>query len=379
MIPFVLLLLTVYGSAHYYVFRKIKAAFVLKPIVRAAIITLMLLMITAPIMIRVMENYGYESTACLLSYIGYAWMGVLFVFFAISILIDACRLLILTVGKLTRQSPALMMPSPFYVFIIPLVISLSINAYGFFEAKQIRTEHITIETDKLPQETERLRIVQISDVHIGIIVREERLGRIIAAAEKAKPDMLVSTGDLLDGQTDNIAFAALMIAGIQPQFGKFAVMGNHEFFAGVAKSMEFHRQAGFIVLRGEALMIADMIGIAGVDDERGRRFDDYRYTPEKELLERLSPKAFRLLLKHRPNLEPESSGFFDLQLSGHTHQGQIFPFLLLTSFAFPYNSGHYRLPQGGQLYVSRGSGTWGPPVRFMAPPEVTVIDLVRKK
>jgi predicted MPP superfamily phosphohydrolase len=368
----------VYGGAHLYVFGRIKGAFALTPVVQAGLILLMAFMILAPILVRVSEHYGYESTACLLSYIGYIWMGVLFLFFAMSILLDAYRLLIYIAGQLTGKNLSSLIPPSPYLFVIPLLVSATLNAYGYFEAKNIHTEQVTIQTSKIPPEIGRLRIVQISDVHIGMIIREKRLEKIVATVKQAEPDILISTGDLLDGQIDNMMSSADLLRDIQPRYGKFAVTGNHEFFAGIEKAMEFHQQAGFLVLRGEAMTLAGLISIAGVDDSAGERFGLYKNVHEKGLLAKLPKETFTLLLKHRPVFDPENLGLFDLQLSGHTHRGQIYPFVLLTRLVFPYNSGYYDLPKDSRLYASRGAGTWGPPIRFLAPPEVTVIDLIHK-
>jgi predicted MPP superfamily phosphohydrolase len=376
---FLLAFFSIYGSAHFYVFSRIKAAFpLISTIHQAVLIILMVFMILAPILVRVSERYGYESTACLLSYIGYIWMGVLFLFFAMSILLDAYRLLIYIAGQFTGKNLSSLIPPSPYLFVIPLLVSLTINAYGYFEAKNIRTERVTIRTSKITPEVSRLRIVQISDVHVGMIIREKRLEKIVAAVKQAEPDILISTGDLLDGQIDNMMSSADLLRDIQPRYGKFAVTGNHEFFAGIGQALEFHQRAGFLVLRGETLTLTGLISIAGVDDPTGERFNLYKNVPEKGLLAKLPKETFTLLLKHRPVFDPESLGLFDLQLSGHTHRGQIYPFVLLTRLVFPYNSGYYDLPKDSRLYASRGAGTWGPPIRFLAPPEVTVIDLISK-
>jgi hypothetical protein len=243
-IPFILFFFIIYGSAHFYVFSRIKAACpLLSTVHQAGLIFLMAFMILTPILVRLSERYNYESTACLLSYIGYIWMGVLFFFFAMSILFDVYRLLIYFAGQITQKNLSSLTPPPLYLFVIPLVVSVALNAYGYFEAKNIRTEQVTIRTSKISREIGKLRIVQISDIHIGMIIREKRLGKIVAAAKRAEPDLLVSTGDLLDGQIDNMMSSADLLRDIQPKYGKFAVTGNHEFFAGIEQALEFHQQA----------------------------------------------------------------------------------------------------------------------------------------
>jgi len=378
-ILFLLAFFTIYGSIHFYAFNKLRAAFALTAPLRAAVILLMIFMLLAPLLVRISERYGYESTACFLSYAGYIWMGILFLFLATSVLFDLYRLLIYIAIRMSHSRLSFLIPHPFYLFAAPLIISIFLNVYGYFEAKNIRTEQLAIQTAKIPPEIGRLRIVQISDVHIGMIVRKERLEKIVAAIKQARPDILVSTGDLLDGQIDNMMSFADLFGKIQPQYGKFAVTGNHEFFAGIEQALTFHRQAGFQMLRGESLTLANRISIAGVDDAAGNRSDQYKNAPEEKLLAKLPKETFTLFLKHRPNIDRKSRGLFDLQLSGHTHRGQIYPFTLIIKLVFPYDSGYFKLSERAHLYVNRGVGTWGPPIRLLSPPEITVIDLIHSQ
>jgi len=233
-----------------------------------------------------------------------------------------------------------------------------------------------LKTSKIPKEVGRLKIAQISDVHLGMIVREERLTRILQDVRKATPDIFISTGDLVDAQINRLEGLAEMLREINPRYGKFAITGNHEFYAGLPQSLEFTQNAGFSVLRGEALTLAGLINLAGVDDPAGQSMGLFRGVPEKELLSGLPREKFTLLLKHRPDLDKNALGLFDLQISGHTHQGQIFPFRLITRLFYPYEGGSFHLPNHAILHVSRGSGTWGPPIRFLAAPEVTVYELI---
>jgi len=263
-----------------------------------------------------------------------------------------------------------------YAFFICLSHAILIAIYGYFEAKNIRTETLTVRSPKIPSEIGRLRIVQISDVHLGLIVREERLKRILGDVKKANPDILVSTGDLVDGQIDNLSSLTELLKEINPRYGKFAVTGNHEFYAGLDQSLKFTKDAGFTVLRGEHVDIPGLITVAGIDDPQVKTYMQNIATDEKELLLGLPQEKFKLFLKHRPFIEKHSTGFFDLQLSGHVHKGQIFPFSIITGLYYQTQAGYTKLSNGSQLYVSRGAGTWGPPIRFLSPPEVTVIELV---
>jgi hypothetical protein len=306
-------------------------------------------------------------------------MGVMLFFFTISLLFDLSRLLIYTGGLILHRDFSCLKVPPVQAFVLPFLISLGITAYGYFEAKNIRIEHITIESGKIPESSGKIRIVQVSDVHIGLIVRNERLQRIVEEVKKLEPDIVVSTGDLVDGQLNNLVEPTMLLQGINPRYGKFAVTGNHEFFAGLGHALDFMRGAGFVVLRGEGVNVAGVINIAGVDDPAGARYGLSRGVSEHGMLSKLSGKYFTLLLKHQPVVNGAAAGLFDLQLSGHTHGGQMFPFNLVTSRFFQYHRGFFDLPNHSYLYVNRGAGTWGPPVRFLSPPEITVVDLVPEK
>lgn len=190
---------------------------------------------------------------------------------------------------------------------------------------------------------------------------------------------MVSTGDFLDRGIRNPDEITTVLSTIKAPLGKLAITGNHEFYAGMDLSMQFTKAAGFRLLRNERINIGDFLTVAGVDDPAYKQYSDkILETSEGKILSGSDPKRYRILLKHQPKIEEGSLNLFDLQLSGHTHAGQIFPFTLLVKIPFKYICGLYNLNKSTNLYVSRGTGTWGPHIRFLAPPEVTVIKIRRK-
>jgi len=341
-------------------------------------ILFMVLMIFAPIIVRFLERNDLVTPARFFAYIGYIWMGLLFLFFSFAVAFDTYRVILEIIQRPFNVDLARFSLSKVQCFIIPLLLSVGITIFGFFEALNIKTERVIIRTDKIAQNIGRLKIVQISDVHLGLIVGKNRLKRIIEQIEAEKPDVLVSTGDLVDGQMNNLSELTGIIREIPTKYGKYAVMGNHEFYAGLQDALKVTTDAGFRVLRGEGLNIPGVINIAGVDDPAGKRYGLAPNVSEKVLLSKLPQENFTLFLKHRPQLNEAESRLFDLQLSGHTHKGQIFPFSLIVKLFYPNFNGLVNLDNNSYLYVSRGTGTWGPPVRFLAPPEVTVIELVHE-
>jgi len=361
---------------HVYAFLKLRRAVALSGIATALIAVLMILMILTPIIVRVVESAEFERTAKVFAYVGYTWMGLLFLFFAASFTVDVWRFPVYVAEGLLKASLDVVRFSARQAFFLPLVAAALAAGYGLFEAMNIRTETIVLKSPKI---TRPIRIAQISDVHLGLLVREPRLSRILEKVTAASPDIFVSTGDLVDGQTDSLNGVGILLRDVKAPLGKYAITGNHEFYAGLDRSLEFMKQAGFHVLRGEWTSVAGLITIAGVDDPVVRGYGPSREVPEREILSGLPKDKFTLFLKHRPDVEKSSVGLFDLQLSGHAHKGQIFPWTLIVRLVHPQLAGLYDLPSGSSLYVSRGSGTWGPPIRFLAPPEVTILDLLPEK
>ncbi len=375
---FLLTFVSVYGVIHLYLFLKARSALAPGFGVSVAMALFLTAMVVAPIAVRLVDRHGMHVLGRYLAYIAYTWMGLLFFFFWLALCLDmfnvSMRMLSLLPGFDTGRFVWTGRDS--FIFLISAVVFLGI--WSAFCAWQIEIDRVVLQTTKLPARVEKLTIAQISDVHLGLMVGERRLGRIIRLLERVKPDLLVATGDLVDAQMDRLDNLAAILARLHPPRGKFAITGNHEFYAGIRQSERFLKAAGFTLLRNESLSLDGLLNIVAVDDPAGkRRYLEKGQQEEKALLGDLNPEKFTLLLKHRPTVERDSLGRFDLQLSGHTHGGQIFPFNLITRLFYSKQSGLHRLDRGSVLYVSRGTGTWGPPMRFLSPPQVTLIELMR--
>lgn len=366
----------VYGGMHVYAFIKARSALSFGRYAGLALFACMLVMLLIPTLVRFAERNGHETSARILAFTGYSWMGFIFLFVSAALVIDLYRGALFAAIKIFSSDLSGAMPSPGAAFFLPLAVAFICTSYGYFEANNIRTERLIIKTPKISKEVSRLVIAQISDVHLGLIVREERLKKILDAVRRENPDILVATGDLIDGQLDHLNGLSNLFLEIKPRLGRYAITGNHEFYAGIQQGLEFIQKAGFRVLRDEAVSVGGVLSIAGVDDQAVKGFGPPRRVSEQEILSGLPHDRFTLFLKHRPIIDKQSIGLFDLQLSGHTHKGQIFPFSLLTRNRFPNHAGAYPIGGNALLYVNRGSGTWGPPIRFLSPPEVTVIELV---
>jgi len=377
---FLLTYFSVYGLLHLYLFLKAKAACHFGLGTAVALGVFMLVMMATPLAVRLADRQGAIVAARGLAYLGYTWMGLVFLLFCLSLCVDLYNLAMRLVAVLTGSSTARLLLTGKKAFLTLLLLGLALGLWAMVEAWRIRLEHLEITTAKLPLQLHQLKVVQISDLHLGLIVGEQRLERVLFLIREAEPDLLVCTGDLVDAQMDNLNHLASLLDRVKPPFGKFAVLGNHEFYAGIDQSERFLRLAGFTILRGTRDLPGGLFAVVGVDDPAALYRPSGSLTPEEQEAAALAApgsRPFTLLLKHRPSVRTESLGQYDLQLSGHAHKGQIFPFTLVTRLWFPRQDGLYRLEGGSLLYVSRGTGTWGPPMRFLAPPEVTLITVTR--
>lgn len=376
---FFIIFFTIYGTINFYFFVKLKSALNFGWQLQLIISVFLLLMIFSPLIIRISEKNNYESLAIGLSWIGYLWMAFVVLFLFFGVLTDFGRLSMFIISKISGENlfTILQKIHKRAYFLLPLSLSVIFLIYGYWEAMNIRVEKFTIISDKI---TKNVRIVQISDVHIGLIVREGRVNKIVEKIKEANPDILVSTGDLVDAQIDRMNHIAELLKEIETPYGKFAITGNHEFYAGLNKALFFTEKAGFKVLRNSGVKIDELnINIVGLDDTEADRYGSIINQDKGSFFKYFKHKGFTILLKHRPLIDKELIGYFDLQLSGHTHKGQFFPFSIVTKIHYNNNdSGLIKINKDISIYISRGTGTWGPPVRIFAPPEITVIDLLKK-
>lgn len=324
----------------------------------------LLLMILAPV-ITVLAGYqGYTGLARLAGTVGYWWMGYL-----ILSMLCLLALALLRLGALPFSPQA-------WNWRMPVALALGaafiISAYAGYAATDIRLKRLTITTSKLPAGVERLVIAQTTDLHLGFPRGVSRLKKTLKLVEQAKPDLWIDTGDLWDHPLLDVDELVAMMRRVKPPLGKYMIAGNHEFYVGLATAFELSRAAGFIVLDNRGQAVGQSLYLAGVDDARS-------INPEWDAaaLAGGNARRFTIFLRHRPLFNPAQAGQVDLQISGHTHGGQVWPAHLITSRLFPNFAGLYHPAPGTLLYTSRGTGTWGPPMRLFAPPEVTLIELVR--
>lgn len=256
-------------------------------------------------------------------------------------------------------------------------------AYGaIFGRHDYIIEEVAIPIPGLPKSLDGFSIAQLSDIHIGLFVGERELNAAEELVRKARVDMVVMTGDLIDSQARYAPELGRLARRLGPlaRRGVVAIPGNHDYFSGIDATLSALREGGAKVLRNSGMVVGDAGGgfaLLGVDDVYAARINPGG-GPSLELAMASVPKDMpRVLLCHNPVYFPEAAGEVALQLSGHTHGGQVNLVVRPADLVLPYGyvAGHYE-KNGSRLYINRGFGTAGPPARVQAPPEVTRVVLV---
>jgi uncharacterized protein len=363
-----------YGALHAYLFLKVRRAFDLSRAAVVALAVFLLAMFISIILIRVAERADHVTAARLLGLIGYPWVALIFWFCVLEILSDAWNLAMRISAKAVPFSLRLVFPTKPTLCVLGAVVTLA-ALFGLIEANRIGVREIRLQTSLLPKGSAPIRLAQISDLHLSIHRGPRLLRHVLDLLNEIKPNAILSTGDLVDSDFPHIEDLAKSLSELNPPLGKFAVLGNHEYYWRENASLAFHRLAGFRILRQDAARIAPAVVLAGVDDGAGRYTRQTCLDDEDAALDLAPRDSFVILLKHQPLVSENSIDRFDLQLSGHLHGGQIFPFQLAIRFLYPYLAGVHRLGSRSLLNVSRGVGTWGPSMRLRARPEICLITL----
>ncbi|MCW5657831.1 MAG: metallophosphoesterase [Burkholderiaceae bacterium] len=254
-------------------------------------------------------------------------------------------------------------------------------AIGIFNARRTaRVREVELPVQGLPASLHGFTIAQITDIHVGPTIKRPYLQAIVDAVNGLNADAVAVTGDLVDGRVQDLAPDVAPLQQLRSRHGTFFVTGNHEYYSGADEWVAELQRLGVQVLMNEHVVLrhgdASLV-LAGVADTSAHHFNPrHRSDPQRALHGAPADVALRVLLAHQPrSAAAAAQAGFDVQLSGHTHGGQYWPWNLFVPLQQPYTAGLHRLQQLW-VYVSRGTGYWGPPVRFGAPSEITRLRLV---
>jgi predicted MPP superfamily phosphohydrolase len=246
--------------------------------------------------------------------------------------------------------------------------------------RRARIVSVEVPLENLPPELNGFSIAQISDVHVGSQIKQSYVEAIVEAVNDLNPDLVAVTGDLVDGSVRDLSRHIAPLGRLSSRYGTYLVTGNHEYYSGESAWTAEFRRLGLHVLLNEHVVVRHKgapLVVAGVTDYSAHHFNpEQRSDPVAALWGAPADAAAKILLAHQPrSAAAAASAGFDLQLSGHTHGGQFWPWNLFVRFQQPFTAGLHRLNRLW-VYISRGTGYWGPPNRFGAPSEITLLKLV---
>ena len=253
------------------------------------------------------------------------------------------------------------------------------TVWGLYNAvKTPVIKKVKISITDLPKSLQGLRMAQISDLHVGSMIGKNFISKVVEKIDKINPDILFFTGDAADGSVKSFGKYLTSLSEIKPTYGKFFVTGNHEYYSDMNGWLRLIENLGFKILINESQNIVingKTIMITGIPDRGGKYFSELHKTDMEKAVGGMSEPDLKILLAHQPkDIEHAIKYNFNLQLSGHTHGGQYFPFSLLVQLAHPFIKGLHK-KENTWIYINQGTGYWGPPMRIGTEPEITEITL----
>jgi hypothetical protein len=379
---FLLIVISVYGAVNLYIFRRSFQALAAFPAARTVFVMVFLALVVAYPLGRFLFSQGKNSFSILMMQAGSYYIALMVNLFLCALAVDVVRLLDRWLRFLPRGLAARPGGTGLVIFLAAYGVSLLGVVAGALNAARPRLLVLELEIVKPAAVEGELKAAVASDIHLGTVFGAGRLKTIVEKITAFGPDIVLFPGDVIDESMTAKEEERLMavLTGLKPPLGVFSVVGNHEVYSGLERNVAFLEKFGIRVLRDEAVLVNGSFYLVGRDDPSVGRVGGGR-RPLREILEssRVDPGLPVILLDHQPvGLDEAERGGVDLQLSGHTHAGQLFPLDLINKRLYERNWGYLRKGRT-HYYVSSGAGTWGPPVRTAGRSEIVLVRLKFKR
>jgi uncharacterized protein len=376
-IVFFSVFLLIYGSSNYYIFIRGLQSLPKISSVRIIYVAIFLFISLSFIAGRVLEKYFICGFSEIMIWIGSFWFGFMLYFFLSIVFIDILRL----ADKLFFIFPALITSNPaasrLVAMIFVLIVSSIAVGIGAYNASSPKVKTLEIELPRKGSKIKSLKVALASDIHLGTIIKNSRLETLIDTVNSLNPDIILLAGDIVDEDIAPVIKNNLgeTLRGFKSKYGVYAVTGNHEFIGGADAACEYLEAHGIRMLRDKTDKINDSFYLAGREDAAKLNFTNKPRLPLEEVIKDADKNYPIILMDHSPfKVDEAVSNGIDLMLSGHTHNGQLWPINYIVGLIFKVS---YGLEEFGatKVYVSCGYGTWGPPARLGSTPELVEMNI----
>ena len=374
-IIFFTIVLVIYGLVNSYIFVKGLHAIPAGSVWRPWYIISFWLLASAFIMARIMERAYPCGFTGVITWIGSFWLAFMLYFILIALFIDLAKL----INHFIHIFPQAIYVDYQKTKIVALLVSVGVVALvviaGFINARNPRIKKLELHIAKSVAGEKSLNIVMASDIHLGTLIAKRKANRLVATINSLHPDIVLFAGDVVDEDLAPVIKNNLgaNLIGIKAKLGVFAITGNHEYIGGAEAAVKYLGEHGITMVRDTAVLVDGRFWIVGRDDRDKSRFTGKKRRELADIMQHVVHNCPIILMDHQPfNLEKAVEQGVDLQLSGHTHHGQLWPFNYITTSMYEISYG-YKLIGKTHFYVSSGFGTWGPPVRLGNRPEIVQI------
>lgn len=365
---FISIVLLAYGLINLYIFRRTVGLTGQWKNIYTLFFWLLVIMYPAG---RILERQAASWLSDVMIWMGSFWLAIMVYAFLWVLLVDIIRLVSFISPALrvwlAGVSPQLKLGMGIFLVLVPVIA-------GYINANQTRLKYLELQAPI----DRKLRVTFLSDIHLGTTAGRAKINRITRLVQDSRPDIVVFGGDVLDEDVGQVLRKKIgfELLHLKAPLGVFAVTGNHEYIGGAEQAVNFLKSNGIRLLLDDWVVIDSTLVIAGRKDKDGARFGGGTRKTVAELMEGIPQKFPVILVDHQPfEIDEKANARVFLNLSGHTHHGQLWPLQLITRAVYEKSYG-YMARSGSHFYISCGAGTWGPPIRTTSRPEVVVIDLI---
>ncbi len=376
-IIFFSIVFTVYGLVNYYIFIRGWQAIPKGIPLRTYYLIFFLVISLSYFLGRILENYYASTLSDVFVWIGSLWLGLMVYLLLSILLIDILRLVNHFIGIIPAVLFKDYQRTKQIAAIVVLSVSVILIIAGRINALSPKIQTLDLKVNKTVNSQKDWNIVLASDIHLGTLIGQSRLDVLVKMINDLKPDLVLFAGDIIDEDLTPVINQDLgeTLKNINAKFGVYAITGNHEFIGGVEPAVKYLINHGINVLRDSSVKIGDSFYLVGREDRSTNQFAHKRRKELSELMKSVDKNLPVVMMDHQPfALNEAVENGVDLQLSGHTHHGQLWPFNYITKMVYELSWG-YKKKGDTHFYVSSGYGGWGPPIKLGSRSEIVNIKL----